>query len=320
MAASRAASLVKSSSDYTFGEILARVSSATIYAGTDKTTGDRVAIKRFASLDSDNDRRVFLNGVAFPLTLNSPGLLLVKAILVDNGRPVGFVDRLCPNGSLGSAIRTVQSKEETSIGPTDLSKAIFGIAFTMSLVHATGVLHRGLKPDNILLDANNEPIIGCLAGDQPEPVVGTPLFMAPELFAGDPSKIGLPIDIYAFAVSVYSIFAQPTTLDDDPTPPNTAHQFLTRVQAGARFVKVPEIPDAFWTLIQGCWARDPGSRPTFEAIVQQLKADDGLVVPGTDLGKYHEYQARRLCESGGSAIDNDIKAAIAHALGWDDLT
>jgi hypothetical protein len=82
---------------------------------------------------------------------------------------------------------------------------------------------------------------------------------------------------------------------------------------------VPEIPDAWWALVQSCWAPDPGSRPTFEAIVQQLKTNDDLVVPGTDLKKYHEYQARRLCESAGSRIDNDIRAAIAHALGWDDI-
>jgi serine/threonine protein kinase len=319
MAASRVVSLLKSSSDYAFGEILARVSSATIHEGTDRVTGERVAIKRFATLDSDNDRRLFLNGVAFPLMLNSPGLLVVRAILVDDGQPVGFVDKLCPNGSLGSAIRALQSREKTSIGATDLSNAIFGIAFTMSLVHATGTLHRGLNPDNILLDANNEPIVGCLATDEPAPIVGSPVFVAPELFAEDPSRIGLPIDVYAFAVSVYSIFAPPETLDDDPTPPSTARQFLTRVRAGARFAKVPEIPDAWWALVQSCWAPDPGSRPTFEAIVQQLKTNDDLVVPGTDLEKYHEYQARRLCESAGSRIDNDIRAAIARALGWDDL-
>jgi hypothetical protein len=53
----------------------------------------------------------------------------------------------------------------------------------------------------------------------------------------------------------------------------------------ARFVKVPEIPEAFWTLIQSCWAAEPGPRPTFAAIVQQLKENDQVVVPGTDLEK-----------------------------------
>jgi serine/threonine-protein kinase len=87
------------------------------------------------------------------------------------------------------------------------------LARGLQKAHELGIIHRDLKPDNIMIDADGEPIIldFGLARKVNEDVqvtmagviVGTPSFMSPEQVDGDPAKIGPPTDIYSLGIVFY---------------------------------------------------------------------------------------------------------------------
>jgi serine/threonine-protein kinase len=148
--------------------------------------------------------------------------------------------------------------------------------------------------------------------------VGTPVFMAPELVNDDEESVGPPADVYSFAVSLYSMFAQPLELDDNPRLPRSTQQLMMRVFIGARFQRKPGFPDPIWELIRVCWKQNPESRPTFSGIVDEMKSSDRYVLDGTDISEYHEYRARRLLEAAPS-VGPDCHSELATLLGWSDL-
>jgi serine/threonine protein kinase len=187
---------------------------------------------------------------------------------------------------------------------TTKSKCVFGIAAGMAYLHEKGIIHRDLTPDNVLLDANNEPVIGGL-GFAAKSIRGewetgwaieAPFFIAPEVFedrdAGDGPPYGLPADVYSFSVLLYLLFSR----DDRPKLEGgkvirTARQLVMQVGQGARYERSPEIPEYYWGLITRCWAHVPMDRPTFEAILAEFGESHAYVLPGADLTEVRRYEA-----------------------------
>jgi hypothetical protein len=91
-----------------------------------------------------------------------------------------------------------------------------------------------------------------------------------------------------------------------------------RVLRGARFKRVPGIPDPIWELIEMCWKQNPEERPTFSRIVDMMKSSDRYVLAGTDMSEYHKYRDRRLREAAPS-VGADCHSELAALLGWSDL-
>jgi hypothetical protein len=104
--------------------------------------------------------------------------------------------------------------------------------------------------------------------------------MSPELQEED--GYDFSIDVFAFAVTLYQIFADTIEFDDGKSSSRTPQALLIRASRGARFVKKPEIPQYHWGVIQRCWTSDPKAHPTFQKLLEEFHANHNYLLHGAD--------------------------------------
>ncbi|KAJ8765205.1 hypothetical protein K2173_011465 [Erythroxylum novogranatense] len=117
-----------------------------------------------------------------------------------------MIVELCPNEDLHSRIIAKTFNEvEARVVFTQLMKAL-------SHCHKHGVVHRDVKPDNILFDSKNSVKLAdfgsaevVLEGDTITGVVGTPYYVAPEILAG--REYGEKVDVWSAGVVLYIMLA-----------------------------------------------------------------------------------------------------------------
>lgn len=113
---------------------------------------------------------------------------------------------------------TKHSKPGTLLPQRQVAILIQKLALAIHEAHERGVVHRDLKPDNIMLDNRGEPIVmdfGLARRDQPGEstlthegtIMGTPAYMSPEQVEGDTKAIGPRSDIYSLGVILFELLA-----------------------------------------------------------------------------------------------------------------
>jgi Protein kinase domain len=148
------------------------------------------------------------------------------------------------------------------LSPDKATEMARGLAAGLAAAHDKGVLHRDLKPGNVLIDEHGRVRLADfgLAGvdHQSEGLSGTPAYMAPELFDRKPATV--QSDIYALGLVLYEMFSgkpafsgttvrELARLHHEFTPPP-----LTEL--------VPEVDPMADRIILRCLAKDPAQRPT----------------------------------------------------------
>ena len=139
----------------------------------------------------------------------------------------------------------------TPVSIRQAAELIVKIAQTVNYAHEHGILHRDIKPGNILLDKNGEPHLtdfglARLLDAQSSvtrtiDVLGTPSYMAPEQAAGDTTKLSKATDVYGLGAVLYQLltgqppFAGGTTYetirllrDTEPRPPRSLNLKIDR--------------------------------------------------------------------------------------------
>ena len=149
------------------------------------------------------------------------------------------------------------------------------VARALAYAHGQGIVHRDIKPDNVLLSAGSATVtdfgiakaisasrtagdVGSTALTQAGMSIGTPAYMAPEQALGDPDT-DHRADLYAFGVMGYELVAGRMPFDGGtPARLLAAHIGETPPDlSGAR----PDCPPALASLLMSCLDKDPGKRP-----------------------------------------------------------
>ncbi|MEU8621385.1 PQQ-binding-like beta-propeller repeat protein [Streptomyces sp. NPDC048623] len=193
------------------------------------------------------------------------------------------------------------------------------IARALADLHAAGVLHRDLKPGNVMLAVDGPRLIdfgiarasGATTMTATGLMVGTPSFMSPEHVAGARHVTGAS-DVFCLG----SLLCHAAT-GEDPFGDGPVAAVLYRVsQAEADLTRVPE---ELRGVVAACLARDPADRPAPEALVELLGGTDGRVPAWPEavrehIGAYGQELAQ-LVAAGGPLLELPPAPAPAAAPG-----
>ena len=248
-----------------------------VYRARDTATGEAVALKviEAASGDELDGLYRFLREASASARVDHPAAVAARHVDVADGRLFMVFDLVD-----GSGLDRVLQREGTL--PAGVV-ALLGrrIAEALAAAHAAGVVHRDLKPGNVMLSAS-PPSVRLLdfgvsklreAGASKEhatqqgTVLGTPAYMAPEQVV-DPSTASEASDVFALGVMLYEALSGRRPFDE-----REVYALLL-----ARLVRDPtplaelalEAPPALVALIHRCLAREPAARPSATTVAVEL--------------------------------------------------
>jgi len=174
---------------------------------------------------------------------------------------------------------TLQSRLER--GPLELAELTrvgAEIGDALEDAHRRGILHRDLKPGNVVLTASGTPKIldFGLAGllnqahtatdlTRPGTILGSLPYMAPEQLRGDPDDSHT--DVYAYGVVLYEMATGRRPFEKD-RPEALMFEILHATPRPPRSHR-PEIPGELERLIESCLSKEPSTRPASAADVSQ---------------------------------------------------
>ncbi|MCA0174811.1 MAG: protein kinase [Proteobacteria bacterium] len=257
------AGVVKQVGRYLVQGRLGRGGMATVYRATDPSIGRDVAIKFLhASLAEDAECHArFLREARAAGGLSHPHIAVVHDVGEIGGRPYMAME-LIDGQTLGEALDkkpAMPIRDAVAIG--------IQLARALDYAHARGVVHRDIKPGNIMLLADGKTVkvtdFGIAHMDEGDnqrtqvgAVIGTPQYMSPEQTRGD--KLDGRSDLFSAGVVLYqmvtgerpfkgeSLVAVATRIATEQPPPVTQAR--------------PDAPAALRRVIERCLAKPPGQR------------------------------------------------------------
>ena len=171
--------------------------------------------------DDENAYQRFLRESRAMQPVRHENVVRVRGVGELNGAPYCVMDYI-----EGPDLATVILREG-SLDPRQAARVAAAIARGLSAIHAEGLVHRDLKPHNILMAGDEHPIIadfGMASGGSQATrltltgqMVGTPAYMAPEQFVGEPATPS--VDLWALGVILHEMltgalpYARETTIE-----------------------------------------------------------------------------------------------------------
>src|SRR5688500_4940126 len=248
---------------YQLEEVVGQGGMAVVYRAVDSVLGRTVAVKviRPAFTEDAHFLGRFLQEARLVASLDHPNVLPVYDFGEHGGSPYLVIPYL-PGGSLADRIAgRPQPLPRVAAWLVQLGNAL-------DAAHARGVLHRDLKPGNVLVGNDGRLVLGDfgiarLAEASTRltatgTVVGTPLYMAPELARG--AEATTASDRYALGVMAFEMISgRPPFVG--LTPLAILHQQVHE-PVPSLAERIPELPRAVDLWLQRALAKDPAARPT----------------------------------------------------------
>lgn len=255
---------------YVLNKSIGRGSFGEVWLATDKKIGINVAIKIYVALDS-RGLDEFKNEFKSVYSLHHPNLL--KADYFDNaGEQPYLVMQYCPS----SAVKLIGEISEDEIW-----KFIHDVASGLAYLHENDIIHRDIKPDNVLKDAAGHYVITDFglslkmrstlrrastrlknnASDQ----AGSISYMAPELFKAEPESVKAT-DIWALGATIYELATG--------SLPFMGQGGVMQLH-GAETPKLPSVFSKRLSDLMGkCLSANTWDRPTAQDIVKASSTED----------------------------------------------
>jgi hypothetical protein len=244
---------------------LGRGGMADVYRAVDLSLGRAVAVKVFhVGYGPEIGERGFHSEVWTLAGLQHRNLVTLYDAGVD-GEDSYLVLQLVRGTTLADRLR------QGPLPPDDVARIGCALAEALACVHAHGILHRDVKPSNVLLAADGGVYltdfgVSCLLGatgvTATGTVMGTPAYLAPEQVAG--RSVEAPADVYALGLVLLECLTGQREYQGSPVE-----------AALARLSRPPHVPRrlaAGWCrLLEDMTTGDPAQRPTASTVAGRLR-------------------------------------------------
>ena len=241
-----------------------------VWLADDLVLSRQVAIKRLgvnpaAGFDSDAIERI-VREARVAARLHHPHVVSVFDLVTDGGAPyvvMEFVD--------GESLEA-RMRRAGSLAVDDARALIAQVADALAAAHARGIVHRDVKPANIMIDAAGAAKLadfGIARGEgdavltMTGQTVGTIAYMAPEVARGEPATP--PSDIWSLGVTLFACTQGRSPYDDGRS--QSAIGMLMRIASEP----LPAVPDGpLQAIIVSMLAADATARPTAREVARAL--------------------------------------------------
>jgi serine/threonine protein kinase/Tfp pilus assembly protein PilF len=242
----RLAKILGELGDYELLEEVGRGGQGVVFRARQKSLNRTVALKviSLGQWASKTHLKRFRLEAEAAARLEHPGIVPIHEVGERDGQCY-FSMKFVEGGQLDEVVK------QTPMSIRQAAELIAKVARTVHYAHEHGILHRDIKPGNILLDANGEPHLtdfGLARLVESEStvtrtmeVLGTPSYMAPEQAVGNNAAISSVTDVYGLGAVLYQLltghppFAGGTTyetiklvLDNEPRQPRQLNPKIDR--------------------------------------------------------------------------------------------
>jgi hypothetical protein len=277
--------------EYRIEALLGRGGMATVYRAYQASLARMVAIKVLPDFLAEEEgfRERFQQEAIAIARLRHPAILVVFDYGEQDGMPF-LVTEYLEHGTLADRLGAPFLLTETL-------RLLTPIAAALDFAHERGVVHRDVKPANILIAADGSPVLADFGLaklldsqkrlTQTGMLMGTPHYMAPELLGG---VIGPSVDRYALAVIAYEMLTGVVPFDA-PTPEALlmAHAREPVPSPGTRNPSLAPAVEA--ALLRGLEKSPDARYPSATAFVTALREAGQAAVTGTGSGAMQEAAA-----------------------------
>jgi serine/threonine protein kinase/Tfp pilus assembly protein PilF len=278
--------------------------------------GVHVAMKTILPHKSDDLdlQRRFEREVLLAREVTHPNLCPMYDIAHCDDPPPGFLFltmKLLPGTTLSERL-----KKGDAISPEDRLAILSKIALGLSAIHNANIVHRDIKPGNIMLHGTGSELrlwitdFGLARAYQTETTVveksmlaGTRGYMAPELFLGQmPSQAS---DLFAFGVVLHEVF-----VNEKPAASLDGSTYMVSPRLAS-----PDVPAFCVTLITECLSHDPKRRClAFEEVLKEIEPSGPRPSHPVEMKRF--WTRRRFA---GAAVAGLCVASGGAWWRWDDL-
>ncbi|MGV9598585.1 protein kinase domain-containing protein [Streptosporangium sandarakinum] len=240
-----------------------------VWRARHRDTGEIVAVKLLRDgLAGDEDLVLrFVQERNVMRSLRHPNIVTLRDFVIE-GERLALVMDLVEGGDLRALLR-----RRGTLPPAEAAGLMAQVAEALAAAHALGIVHRDVKPGNVLLDGATgrtrltdfgvARIVHGPGLTRTTSIIGTPSYLSPEVADGGAATPA--VDVYAAGLILYELLAgRPPFVGEHPMA-------LLRLHATAAPRRLPGMPDPLWRIISDCAAKDPAGRPHAGEVAAALR-------------------------------------------------
>jgi len=315
--------------DFRLVQVLGRGGMGEVWEAEQASLSRRVALKLLApELAIQRGTDFFSREARAGARLNHPGIISVLGAGVDDGAHWIAMELVEGGYTLAAFLAEMRAESEVPEGYyRNVAVLVAKVASAMEAAHQRGVIHRDLKPLNILITGEDEPKVGDFGlarlvdenslsstGD----FAGTYYYMSPEQVAARRMGIDHRTDIFSLGIILYELLTLVRPFEGDTTH-QIAQKILLRDPRDPRTLR-SKVPDDLAVICAKALEKDPEERyPNMAEVAADLRRYNAhepiLAKPPGPLRRAAKWARRNPTKSAAGSIAAAAFVAIS-ALAW----